>query len=78
MKGAGLIVLIYLFILGSIVDRLQRQGYMPGIPLFSVIPGWALWYDFFNEFPGGYMTANILRERHLWYSLPPWCCVGWE
>jgi membrane protease YdiL (CAAX protease family) len=61
MKGAGLIVLIYLFILGSIVDRLQRQGYMPGIPLFSVIPGWALWYDFFNEFPGGYMTANILR-----------------
>ena len=26
MKGAGLIVLIYLFILGSIVDRLQRQG----------------------------------------------------
>ena len=50
--GAVLIIVVYLFIFGSIVDRLQRQGYMPGTPLFSFIPGWAFWHELFDEFPG--------------------------
>lgn len=37
--GLVLGVILYFFILGSIVDRLQRQGLMPGYPVFSWIPG---------------------------------------
>ena len=68
--GALLTVIVYLFILGSIVDRLQRQGLMSGHPLFSFIPGWTLWHDFFVEFPGGYMTANILRSLPFFVLIP--------
>ncbi len=69
-RGAVIVFIIYLFILGSIVDRLQRQGFMPGHPLFSVIPGWNLWHNLFNEFPGGYMTANIVRSLPFFVFIP--------
>lgn len=68
--GAVLIIVVYLFIFGSIVDRLQRQGFMPGTPLFSFIPGWAFWHGLFDEFPGGYMAANIVRSLPFYVIIP--------
>ncbi|MGI6531002.1 MAG: CPBP family intramembrane glutamic endopeptidase [Bacillota bacterium] len=69
-RGAVLTVVVYLFILCSIVDRLQRQGYMPGYPVLSWIPGWTLWHDLFNDFPGGYMVANIVRNLPFFVLIP--------
>ena len=69
-QGAVIIIVIYIFILGSIVDRLQRQGLMPGHPLFSFIPGWTLWYNFFDEFSGGYMITNVLRGLPFFVLIP--------
>jgi membrane protease YdiL (CAAX protease family) len=69
-QGAVITFVVYLFILGSIVDRLQRQGFMPGQPLFSFIPGWNLWHDLFNEFPGGYIAANIVRSLPFFVLIP--------
>lgn len=68
--GLVLGVILYFFILGSIVDRLQRQGLMPGYPVFSWIPGWGLWHNLFSSFPGGYMTANIVRGLPFFVLLP--------
>lgn len=68
--GAAITVIVYLFILGSIVDRLQRQGYMPGYPVFSWIPGWTLWHNLFDDFPGGYMVANIVRGLPFFVLIP--------
>jgi membrane protease YdiL (CAAX protease family) len=69
-RGTVLTLIVYLFILGSIVDRLQREGFVAGEPLFSFIPGWIFWQNLLQESPGGYMTANILRSLPFLVLIP--------
>ena len=43
---------------------------MPGYPVFSWIPGWTLWHNLFDDFPGGYMAANIVRGLPFFVLIP--------
>src|SRR5690554_2323838 len=41
--GLWITLVIYIVIVGMIIDRLQRLGHMPGSPILRFIPGWGVW-----------------------------------
>ena len=68
--GLWITLVIYIVIVGMIIDRLQRLGHMPGSPILRFIPGWGVWFRFWEDFAWGYNWGNVLRSLPFQVVIP--------
>ena len=76
-----LMLMVYVFIMGTTVDSLQRLGYISGTPIYNYLPGYsyvitfsenvALWPGLASV-PGlrDYMVGNILKGQLFFVVIP--------
>lgn len=76
-----LLLNIYFFNYGSIIDVLQRQGFMPGTPLYNYLPGYAQFSILLTSVSQwktpaniigleSYMFSNIIKGQMMFVLLP--------
>lgn len=77
-QASILVALVYLFILGAIIDRLQTSGYVGGRPIYGIIPGLHSISRMLEGLalgdimPGAqdFMLANIVRGLPFYVLIP--------